>query len=396
MSGRTIGIVGGSLAGLRTAESIRRQGFDGDVVIVSAENHLPYDRPPLSKQLLAGTWEPDQARLRGPDDLDATWLLGRTATAVDVDRHIVTLDGGETLACDGLVIATGAAPRDLPGTHGLAGVHTLRTMADCLALRAELERGPRVAVVGAGFIGSEVASTCRARGLEVTVIEALPTPLLRVLGAEMGEVCGRLHEANGVTLKLGVGVDGLHSGADGHVVGVRMSDGSVIDADVVVIGIGVIPTTAWLETSGLTLSDGVVCDAWCQAAPGVVAAGDVARWTNPRYGIDMRVEHWTNAAEQAEAAARTLLRGRGDADPYAPIPYFWSDQYGTKIQFLGHARGDDNVAVVEGTPDEGRFVAAYGRDGRTVGALLYNRPARIPYYKALIDESASFPPPPPG
>jgi NADPH-dependent 2,4-dienoyl-CoA reductase/sulfur reductase-like enzyme len=395
VSGQTIGIVGGSLAGLRAAETLRREGFDGEIVIVSAENHFPYDRPPLSKQVLAGTWQPDQARLRGTDELEATWLLGRTATSLDVDRHALTLDGGETLVCDGIVIATGAVPRNLPGTQHLAGVHTLRTMADCLALRDDLDSNPRVAVVGAGFIGSEVASTCRGRGLDVTVIEALSTPLLRVLGVQMGEVCGRLHGANGVTLRLGVGVEGLQSGRDGRVGGVRLSDGSVVDADVVVVGVGVAPDTGWLDASGLTLANGVVCDAWCQAAPGVVAAGDVARWNNPFFGMDMRVEHWTNAAEQAEAAARTLLRGRHSTEPYAPVPYFWSDQYGTKIQFLGHGGGEDAVTIVEGTPDDGRFVAAYGRDGRTVGVLLYNRPARIPHYKALISESAPFPPPPP-
>jgi 3-phenylpropionate/trans-cinnamate dioxygenase ferredoxin reductase component len=396
MRGRTIGIVGGSLAGLRTAESLRREGFDGEVVIVGAENHLPYDRPPLSKQVLAGTWQPDQALLRGTEELEATWLLGRTATALDVQHHILTLDGGEKLVCDGIVIATGAVPRTLPGSEDVAGVYTLRTMADCLTLRAELERGPRVAVVGAGFIGSEVASTCRARGLDVTVVEALPTPLSRVLGVEMGEVCGRLHGANGVTLRVGVGVEGLESGADGRVAGVRLSDGSLTEADVLVVGIGVAADTGWLETSGLKLLNGVVCDAWCQAASGVVAAGDVARWTNPLYGVDMRIEHWTNATDQAEAAARTLLRGRESTLPYAPVPYFWSDQYGTKLQFLGHTSGEDTVTVVEGTPDDGRFVAAYGRGGRTVGVLLYNRAARIPHYKAMIAESAPFPPPPPG
>jgi 3-phenylpropionate/trans-cinnamate dioxygenase ferredoxin reductase component len=387
---QTIAIAGGSLAGLRTAEALRRQGFDGDVIIVSGEDHLPFDRPPLSKQVLSGAWEPEQARLRGADEVDAEWLLGRRATALDVAGRALTLDGDEELRCDGIVIATGATPRTLPGAS-LDGVFTLRTMADCLALRDELEHAATVAVVGAGFIGSEVAATCRSRGLTVTVIEALPVPLLRVLGARMGEVCGRLHPRNGVTLRTGVGVDGLVG--NGRVSGVRLSDGTTVEADVVVVGIGVAPETAWLEGSGLTLDNGVVCDAWCQAAPGIVAAGDVARWHNPLFGVDMRVEHWTNAVEQAEAAARTLLRGKDGAEPFAPVPYFWSDQYDSKIQFLGHASGEDDVEIVEGSADDRRFVAAYGREGRLVGALLFNHPARIPRYKNLIAEGAAFPPP---
>jgi NADPH-dependent 2,4-dienoyl-CoA reductase/sulfur reductase-like enzyme len=393
VSTQTIAVVGGSLAGLRSAEALRREGFDGRVVVVSAEDRPPYDRPPLSKQVLAGAWPPEQAVLRGGAEVDAEWLLGRRATALDASTRTLTLDDDRTISCDGVVIATGAAPRHLPGAHAVPGVFTLRTMDDCLALRAELERSPRVTVVGAGFIGSEVAATCRQRGLEVTVVEALAVPLLRVLGHRMGEVCGRLHPAHGVTLRLGVGVQGF----DGReqVERVRLTDGTTIDADVVVVGIGVVPETAWLEGSGLTLADGVVCDAWCQAAPGVVAAGDVARWHNPLFGIDMRVEHWSNAAEQAEFAARTLLRGSQGAPPFASVPYFWSDQYESKIQFLGHASPDDEVAVVEGSPDDGRFVAAYGRQGRMVGALLFNRPARIARFRALIADRAPFPPPGP-
>jgi 3-phenylpropionate/trans-cinnamate dioxygenase ferredoxin reductase component len=395
MSGQTIGVVGGSLAGLRAAEALRREGFDGELVVVGAEDHLPYDRPPLSKQVLAGTWGPDQAVLRGGADLDARWLLGCHATHLDAGARVLTLDAGETLRCDGIVVATGATPRTLPGTAGMAGVHTLRTMSDCLALRDDLARGPRVAVIGAGFIGSEVVATCHQLGLEVHVIEALPAPLLRVLGAEVGTICGRLHENNGVELRLGVGVDGLEADGDGRIARVRLADGTAVEADVVVVGVGVAPNTAWLEGSGLALDNGVVCDAWCQAAPGIVAAGDVARWPNPLFGVPMRVEHWTNAVEQADAAARTLLRGSEQTPPYAPVPYFWSDQYDTKIQFLGYCSGDEEVMFVEGSPDDRRFVAAYGRAGRLVGALLFNRPARIPRYKNLIADGASFPPPPP-
>ena len=387
---QTITIVGGSLAGLRAAEALRREGFDGRLTIVSGENHLPYDRPPLSKQVLAGTWEPERARLFGAAEVDADWLLGVHATAFDVATRTVLLDDGTDLAGDGVIIATGATPRRLPGPE-LDGVHTLRTMSDCLALRDALETATRVAVVGSGFIGSEVAATCHGRGLDVTVIEALPVPLERALGPIMGEVCGRLHPANGVDLRLGVGVDTLE-GTAGRVERVRLSDGTSVEADVVVVGIGVVPETGWLEGSGLTIDNGVVCDAWCQAAPGVVAAGDVARWHNPLFDVMMRVEHWANAVEQAEAAARTLVHGASDTAPFAPVPYFWSDQYDTKIQFLGHSATGDDVMIVEGTPEEGRFVAAYGRDDRLVGALLFNRPARLPRLKGLIADRAPFPP----
>ena len=312
------------------------------------------------------------------------------ATGLDPATHTVSLDSGEAIRGDGVIIATGASPRTLAGP-ALAGVHTLRTMADCLALRDELDEATRVAIVGSGFIGSEVAATCRGRGLGVTVIEALPVPLLRALGTEMGGICGQLHPDNGVDLRLGVGVEGLEGSE--HVERVRLTDGSAVEAEVVVVGIGVAPETGWLEGSGLTIDNGVVCDAWCQAAPGVVAAGDVARWHNPLFDTTMRLEHWSNAVEQAEAAARTLLRGTDGMAPFAPVPYFWSDQYTTKIQFLGHSAEGDDVAVVEGAPGDGRFVAAYGRNGRIVGALLVNRAARLPLYKGLIAEQAAFPPP---
>ena len=382
---RRVTIVGGSLAGLRAAQALRAEGFDGSVRIVSAEDHLPVDRPPLSKQVLAGAWEPDRAALRGVDEAEADWILGRRATALDVAAHAVTLDDGEVVHADGVIIACGATPRRLPPSVAppdLKGVHTLRTLADCLALRADLLSGGRVVVIGAGFIGAEVASTARGIGAAVTVLEALPIPLERVLGPEMGARCGQLQRDNGVDLRCGVAVEGLRS-AGGRVTGVAMADGTVVDADVVVVGIGVVPDVAWLEGSGLTLGDGVVCDARCEAAPGIVAAGDVARWHHEGYGFDVRVEHWTNASEQGAAAARTLLHGHA-APAYRPTPYFWSDQHGTKIQFVGHSRAGDLVEVVEGSPDEGRFVASYSRGGHVVGALLWNRPARIPHWTEVV------------
>ena len=393
---RAVTIVGGSLAGLRAAEALRREGFDGRLRIVSAEAELPYDRPPLSKQVLAGTWEPDRARLRGADELDAEWLFGRRATALDPATHAVTLDGAEVVDADAVVIATGAAPRRLPAAVAppdLGGVHVLRTIGDCLALRAELVRGPRVAVIGAGFIGSEVAATAKGLGADVVVIEALPVPLERALGPVMGPLAAELHREHGVEVRLGVPVAGLEGDGAGRVARVRMADGGAVEADVAVVGIGVAPVTGWLEGSGLELDDGVVCDARCRAAPGVVVAGDVARWYHERIGEHLRVEHWANAAEQGDAAARALVHG-DDALPYAPVPYFWSDQHGTKIQFVGHAKPGDAVQVVEGSVEERRFVAAYGRDGRTVAALLWNRAARVPHWLDQLTLRVPFPPPP--
>ncbi len=379
---RSVTVIGGSLAGLRCAEALRLQGFDGAIRIVGAEDHLPYDRPPLSKQVLSGKFPPERVRLESADSLDAEWVLGRAATALDVGSRTVTLADGSRIGADAVVIATGALPRRLPpavAPPDLGGVHVLRTLGDCLALAADLTPGRRLAVIGAGFIGSEVASTAKSLGLDVTVLEALPVPLERALGAGMGALCAQLHRDNGVAIRLGVAVEGLEGGPGGRVERVRMADGSAVEADVVVVGVGVAPATGWLDGSGLALDNGVVCDSRCRAAPGVVAAGDVARWHHEALGAHVRVEHWTNASEMAQAAAATLLEGDA-APPYTPVPYFWSDQYGTKIQFVGHSGPGNEVEVVEGSVEERRFVAAYRRDGRLTGALLWNRPARIPHW----------------
>src|SRR5581483_3996229 len=280
-------------------------------------------------------------------------------------------------------------PRRLPGTEGLAGVHVLRTLEECLALRAELETAGRVCVVGAGFIGAEVAASARVRGVEVTVLEALPAPLARAFPSELGAACAALHLDQGVDLRCGVTVAGFEG--DGRVTGVRLGDGTVIDADVVVVGIGVVPETGWLESSGLTLDNGVVCDSTCAtSAPGVVAAGDIARWPNNLFGETMRVEHWSNAVEQGAAAARRLLAGPGEAAEFAPVPYFWSDQYDAKIQFLGRCCPTDEVRIVNGSVDERKFVALFGRDGRLVGALAFSRPRLLMAYRKLLAAKTSF------
>jgi NADPH-dependent 2,4-dienoyl-CoA reductase/sulfur reductase-like enzyme len=388
---RTIVIVGASLAGLRAAETVRREGYDDRLALIGAEPHLPYDRPPLSKELLAGEWEPEQTALRQQpyDELDLDLGLGRRATGLDVAGRVVELDDGERRTFDGLVIATGARPRTLPGMPPLEGIFVLRTLDDCLTIRARLDQRPRVVVIGAGFIGSEVAATCRGRGLDVTVLEMLPVPMARGVGPVIGDVCGQLHRDHGVDLRCGVEVAGFEGGE--RVERVRLADGGTIDADLVVVGVGVVPETGWLEGSGLTLDDGVVCDETCLAAPGIVAAGDVARWPNPLFdGESMRLEHWTNATEQGVAAARRLLAGDAKPEPFAPVPFVWSDQYDVKIQTVGWIRGDDEVVIADGSLDDRRFVALFGRDDRLVGALGFSRPRLVMQYRRMIAERASW------
>ena len=387
-----VAVVGASLAGFRAVETLRAEGFEGAVTVVGAEPHLPYDRPPLSKQVLAGTW--DETRLplvpigTTLDDLDVGWRLGTTATGLDVAGHTVVLDGGDRLPYDGLVVATGTRVRTLPGQPDLEGIHVLRTVDDALALRAAFERTPdRVVVVGAGFIGAEVAATARMRGLDVTLLEALAVPLERVLGLELGALCADIHRDNGVDLRVATVVERFVDDGRGRVAGVVLSDGTTIEAGVVVVGVGVVPNTEWLDGSGLTIENGVLCDATCLAAPDVVAAGDVARWYNPRFDEVMRVEHWENAQEQGAHAARRLL---GRDEPYAPVPWFWSDQYDRKLQLAGRSRPDDEMRVVEGSFAERRFVALFGRGDRLVGVLGMNRPRPVLQFRQLIADGASW------
>lgn len=386
-------VVGASLAGLRAVETLRREGFTGRLVLVGAEAHLPYDRPPLSKELLAGDWEHDQIVLRRTpyEDLDLELRLGVAARLLDLDRRVVTLAEGTELAFDGLVIATGSTPRTLPGQPDLDGVFTLRTIDDCHRLRARFDAGPRVCVIGAGFIGSEVAATCRKRGLDVTVLEALPQPMVRGVGAVLGEVLGGLHRDHGVDLRCGVAVEAIEG--SGSVERVLLGDGDVVDSDVVLVAVGVVPETRWLEGSGLTLDNGVVCDDTLLAAPGVVAAGDVARWPNRCFdGEVMRIEHWTNAAEQGVYAGDRLLRVARDepAEPFAPVPFVWSDQYDVKIQCAGRFGGEDRMEIVHGTLEARRFVAIFERGGRISGVLGFSEPRRVMQYRRLVAEQASF------
>ncbi|MFI0928651.1 NAD(P)/FAD-dependent oxidoreductase [Streptomyces sp. NPDC021012] len=371
---RTVAVVGASLAGLSAARALRKQGYDGRLVLIGDEPHRPYDRPPLSKEFLAGRiGEADLALEADGEDLGAEWLLGVRAAGLDRADRSVRLADGRTVRADGIVIATGAAALTLPGSEGLAGVHTLRTLDDARALRDELARGGRLVVIGGGFIGAEVASTAYALGLDVTVIEAAPTPLAGPLGETMGGVVSALHADHGVRLLCGVGVKGLSG--ERRVDAVLLEDGRSVPADTVVVGVGARPCVEWLEGSGVALDNGVTCGADGRTSlAGVVAVGDCANWYDPHTGSHRRVEHWTGALERPAAAVAALL-AHGATEPGVPRPpYFWSDQYGVKIQFVGHAAGADSVTVEEGATDERSFLAVYRRAGTPVAVLGMNQP----------------------
>lgn len=371
---RTVAVVGASLAGLSAARSLRQRGYDGRLVVIGDEPHRPYDRPPLSKEFLAGTvGEADLALERDDEDLRAEWLLGARATGLDRSTRTIGLADGREVRADGVVVATGASARTLPGTDGLAGVHALRTLDDARALRADLARGGRLVVIGGGFVGAEVASTAYALGLDVTVVEAAPTPLAGPLGPAMGAVVSALHADHGVRLLCGVGVKGL--GGEHRVESVLLADGRSVPADTVVVGVGARPCVDWLEGSGVTLDNGVKCGADGRTSvAGVVAVGDCANWYDPGTGGHRRVEHWTGALERPAAAVAALLT-HGATEPGMPRPpYFWSDQYGVKIQFVGHAAGADSVTVEEGSTDDRSFLAVYRRAGRPVAVLGMNQP----------------------
>ncbi len=405
-------VVGASLAGVHAAQGLRRAGFDGPIHLVGAESHRPYDRPPLSKDFLTDEQVDEDRLVLRPvaedDALDLTWYLGTRAVALSNDHGNVELSSGETLAADGVVVATGCRPRHLPPStfEGRAqsdvdGVVALRTLNDARQLRRRLRSadGP-VVVCGAGFIGAEVAASARQLGCEVTMVELAEAPLARVLDAEAGMAVVDLHRSHGVDVRLGVGVDHGHTDG-GRLTAVTFSDGTELACAVLVVGIGVIPNTEWLEGSGLTVGsgpdNGVLVDDRCRAAPSVVAVGDVARRPHRRFGgTTIRVEQWDNAVAMGGYGAKSLLAAlewRGDdgegvvVEPFDPVPWFWSDQYDRKIQFAGIAT--DDPEMIQGSAGDRQFVRAYfGHDGRVVGVLAWNRPRQAIIGRQLIEAGA--------
>lgn len=372
----TVVIVGASLAGLRTAEALRTRGYDEAIVLVGEEPTLPYDRPPLSKAHLDANLPAEPVLLRqegGYAELELDLRLGVRATSVDLEGRSLHTDQPDTIPFDYLVVATGGSPRRWHPTEALDGFHVMRTLADADRLRHELDRSPIVAVMGGGFIGAEVACAARKRGLDVTMIEALQAPLSRALGTPVGTLLAEAHHAHGVTVRCGVTVTEAR-GAD-RVEELTLSDGTTVKADVVVVGLGVDPATAWLEHSGLDITNGVLCDAQLRAVGTncVFAAGDVARWPNEAFGETMRIEHWSNATEHADIVASAIV---GAPKPSDSVPYVWSDQYEDRIQIVGRPRADDDLTLLRNT-DTGKHVAAFERHGYLVGLMAVNSPRHI-------------------
>ncbi|HSO90845.1 MAG TPA: FAD-dependent oxidoreductase [Arthrobacter sp.] len=371
---QTLAIVGASLAGLSAARAARAQGFDGRLVIIGDEPHRPYDRPPLSKDFLLGTVAAADLFLESDaEELDAEWVLGSGAASLDAASRTIRLQDGSTVEADGIVIATGARARQLPVLAGLSNVFTLRTLADAQGLAPELVPGSRMAVIGAGFIGAEVASAAASRGMEVTMIDTKPVPFAAQLGTEMGGVVAGLHAAHGVELISSAVIEDFYS-SEGNVTGLRLAGGRYVPADVVVVGIGAEPNTGWLAGSGLELCGGVVCDAMGRTnVPGIVAVGDCAAWFDQAAGTHRRIEHWTGALERAALAVEALLDADAAPKPSKPH-YFWSEQYGVKLQFAGHAAGYDRLEIEAGDTLTHSCLAVYYRGDIPVAVLGLNQP----------------------
>jgi 3-phenylpropionate/trans-cinnamate dioxygenase ferredoxin reductase subunit len=378
-------------------QGLRSRDFEGEIILVKDEERPPYDRPPLSKQLLAFEWEIDRVALLAENDFDRLGLEVRSgpsqkAVGLDVAARRLALASGGSLDYDGLAIATGSRARALPGLEAPPGAHVLRTIEDCLALREAIsETGVRLLIVGGGFIGMEVAATARQLGAEVTVVEPFELPLYALLGPVVGRAAERLHQERGVELCLGTSlkavVEPASRGEGDGTKRVELLNGVTLAADVILICVGAVPNLEWLEGSGLSFSAGVECDATLQAAPGVVAAGDVARWPRRPGEGSVRVEHRTNAAEQGDHAAATLL---GSKEPFDVVPYVWSDQYEVKIQVLGLPERDDECLVVDGDEEEGRFLALYGREGVLTGAVGFSMPRQLMKMRGLLSKPTRF------
>ncbi|MFE2043080.1 NAD(P)/FAD-dependent oxidoreductase [Streptomyces sp. NPDC059477] len=399
---RQVTIVGASLGGMSLAQELRRLGYDGGVTVIGAEpTRAHYDRTQLSKDLLTGRAEPDSLYLATEDEIAALTLdlrTGRRATALRTGEGgtTVTVDDGTSLGAEVVVIATGSAARRPRFPSDLRGVHCLRSLEDGLALRAALADAERVVVLGAGFIGCEVAAAARELGREVTVVDIQPVPMHGVLGPVVGDHFRRLHQARGTAFELGTGVDGLVG--DGHVRGVRLADGRVLDADLVVIGFGGVPETRWLEGSGVAMDNGVLCDdAGRTTAAGVFALGDAARWHSPRHGRPVRSEHWNHVGLQASVVAENIVAGAvttqsAPAARLDALPSFWTDQFGSRMQLVGAPAPEDSVHILAGAPGESGLVAVYTRDGHATAAVAVDAPRALIRHHAQVAAGAPWPP----
>ncbi|SEC99858.1 NADPH-dependent 2,4-dienoyl-CoA reductase, sulfur reductase [Streptomyces sp. 2231.1] len=400
-------IVGASLAGLRAAETLREEGFTGSLTMIGDELGEPYDRPPLSKQVLTGWVPADGTTLPRRRDTDAEWLLGVPASGLDLAGNQVRLADGREIPFDRVLISTGvrARPWFVESEAALDGVFVLRTREHAEGLQRAIAAGPsRVLVIGAGFTGSEIASICRERDIAVTVAELAPAPLVGALGAMIGEVASDMQRAHGVDLRCGVKVTRLEGDAQGHFRRAHFDDGSTVDADVAVVALGGIRNTEWLRDSGLAAGVwGIACDTGCRAltldgliTDDIFAAGDVARCPNPVYEYRLiSLEHWANAVEQAEVAAHNMVSGQADRWPHLTLPVFWSIQFGVNIKSVGVPTFADEVAVTQGSVTDRRFVAAYGYRGRVTAAVCFNNAKWLDHYRGLIETAAPFPPPNP-
>lgn len=396
MASARIVIAGASMGGLRAAERLRACGFTGEIVAIGDERHPPYNRPPLSKEALASEVTHAAVAFRMRRSVaDVTWRLGVPVSGADLAARTLRLADGTELAYDGLVAATGVRPWRLPVPGPVAGRHVVRTLDDAAALRAALRPGAEVLIVGAGFIGCEVAATATGLGARVTVVAPEAAPMLRPLGDVLAAALRRRHEEHGVRFLLGRTVRRFLG--EETATGAELSDATVVHADVIVEAVGSVPNTEWLAGNGLDLSDGVLCDNALRAAPGLVAVGDVARFPNPRYDeVPRRVEHWSIPTDTARRAAVTLLADLGlagpDPTPFTPLPSFWSDQYDLRVQSFGApGLGAGDVRILEGDPD-GEVVAGYHRDGVLVGVVMIGMAAAVPRYRSLLLDASRLDP----
>lgn len=380
-------IAGGGLGGFRVARSLRDSGFAGDVVVVSDEHHLPYDRPPLSKQLLAGTFTAEQCALPGQTD-DIDWRLGHAVTSVNCTTSQLTLADATMLDFDELVIATGRRARMWPGSTPTRGVHTLRSLDDVATLQASVTPQTPVVIIGAGFVGCEVAATLRRRDIAVTVIDVAAQPM-PVIGTEAGALARTIHQQHGVQWRLGASITDIIG--DDHVSGVRLDSGEVIPAAVVLVSIGSLPNTEFLADTALAMTGGVIdvaatgqaLDTTGAAIPHIWAVGDVAAWPHPHAERPVCIEHWSNARDMADVVAANITHP-GEPVEIKSTPSFWSDQYDVKIKSVGYLRGADELVVLENDVDRRVFVAEARRGGEIIGAITFNKPkALLGYQRAL-------------